>query len=74
MGETIDELTRNELATGATVQLAGGKSTLTDVAITDVLSVGELRKAVRTLKRTRLVASRTRRRGLPRLDLTPATT
>jgi len=50
MGETIDELTRNELFTGATTQLAGGKSALTDVAITDVLSVAELRKAVRTLK------------------------
>jgi N4-gp56 family major capsid protein len=50
MGETLDELTRNELFTGATTQLAGGKSVLTDVAITDVLSVAELRKAVRTLK------------------------
>jgi len=50
MGETIDELTRNELFTGATAQLAGGKSALTDVAVTDVLSVAELRKAVRTLK------------------------
>ena len=50
MGETLDELTRNELFTGATAQLAGGKSVLTDVAITDVLSVTELRKAVRTLK------------------------
>lgn len=53
MGETLDELTRNELATGATVQLAGGKSALTDVAITDVLSVSELRKAVRTLKKNK---------------------
>lgn len=53
MGETIDELTRNELATGATAQLAGGKSALTDVAITDVMSVTELRKAVRTLKKNK---------------------
>jgi N4-gp56 family major capsid protein len=53
MGETLDELTRNELATGATVQLAGGKSALTDVAITDVLSVTELRKAIRTLKKNK---------------------
>lgn len=50
MGESLDTLTRNELFTGATAQLAGGKSVLTDVAITDVLSVDELRKAVRTLK------------------------
>jgi N4-gp56 family major capsid protein len=55
MGETLDELTRNELATGATAQLAGGKSTLTDVAITDVLSVAELRKAVRTLKKNKAI-------------------
>lgn len=53
MGETLDELTRNELFTGATTQLAGGKSALTDVAITDVLSVAELRKAVRTLKKNK---------------------
>lgn len=50
MGETLDEIARNELFSGATAQLAGGKSVLTDVAITDVLSVAELRKAVRTLK------------------------
>lgn len=50
MGETLDEITRNELFTGATTQFAGGKSVLTDVAVTDVLSVTELRKAVRTLK------------------------
>lgn len=50
MGETLDEITRNELYTGATTQLAGGKSALTDVAVSDVLSVDELRKAVRTLK------------------------
>jgi N4-gp56 family major capsid protein len=55
MGETLDELTRNELATGATAQLAGGKSALTDVAITDVLSVAELRKAVRTLKKNKAI-------------------
>lgn len=53
MGETLDELTRNELATGATAQLAGGKSALSDVAITDVLNVAELRKAVRTLKKNK---------------------
>lgn len=50
MGETLDEITRNELFTGATTQFAGGKTALTAVAATDVLSVEELRKAVRTLK------------------------
>lgn len=53
MGETLDEITRNELFTGATVQLAGGKSALTDVAATDVLNVAEIRKAVRTLKKNK---------------------
>lgn len=50
MGETLDELTRNELFTGATVQFAGAKAALTDLSATNVLSVAELRKAVRTLK------------------------
>lgn len=50
MGETLDELTRNELFTGATTQLAGGKASLSLVAASDVLSATELRKAVRTLK------------------------
>lgn len=50
MGETLDELTRNELFTGATVQFAGAKAALTDLSASNVLSVTELRKAVRTLK------------------------
>lgn len=50
MGETLDELTRNELFTGATVQFAGAKAALTDLSATNVLSVAEIRKAVRTLK------------------------
>lgn len=53
MGETLDELTRNELFTGATAQLAGGKASLSLVAASDVLSVAELRKAVRTLKKNK---------------------
>lgn len=50
MGETLDTLARNELVTGAIVQFAGSGAALTDVAVTDVLNVAELRKAVRTLK------------------------
>lgn len=50
MGETLDEIVRNELVTGATTQLAGGKASLSLVAASDVLSAGEIRKAVRTLK------------------------
>lgn len=53
MGETLDELTRNELFTGATVQFAGTKAALTAVAASDVLSVAEIRKAVRTLKKNK---------------------
>jgi len=50
MGETIDELVRNELFTGATAQLAGGVSNITAVAASNVFSAAEIRKAVRTLK------------------------
>jgi N4-gp56 family major capsid protein len=53
MGETLDEITRNELFTGATTQFAGAKAALTDVSATDVLSVAEIRKAVRTLKKNK---------------------
>lgn len=50
MGETIDELVRNELFTGATAQLAGGVANITAVAASNVFSAAEIRKAVRTLK------------------------
>jgi N4-gp56 family major capsid protein len=50
MGETIDELVRNELFTGATAQLGGGAAALTAVAASNVFSAAEIRKAVRTLK------------------------
>lgn len=53
MGETLDELTRNELFTGATVQLAGSKAALTDVAASSTLSIVELRRAIRTLKKNK---------------------
>lgn len=53
MGETLDELTRNELFTGATVQFAGAKAALTDVAASNTLTVAELRKVVRTLKKNK---------------------
>lgn len=50
MGETLDELVREELVTGATDQFAGSGAAITDVAVSDVLSAAEIRKAVRTLK------------------------
>jgi len=58
MGETIDELVRNELFAGATGQLAGAKSNITAVAASDVFSAGEIRKAVRTLKANKALAYR----------------
>lgn len=53
MGETLDELARNELFTGATTQFAGGKTALTAIAATDTLKVAELQKVVRTLKKNK---------------------
>lgn len=50
MGETLDELCRDAIFSGATAQLAGGKAALTAVAATDTFSAAEIRKAVRTLK------------------------
>lgn len=53
MGETLDELARNELFTGATAAFAGGKSALSAVAASDVLTVEEIQKVVRTLKKNK---------------------
>ena len=50
MGETIDDLDKAALYAGATAQLGGGKSALTDIAATDTFSADEVRKAVRTLQ------------------------
>lgn len=54
-GETLDTLVRNELASGATTQFAGGKAQLSLVAASDVLSSTEIRKAVRTLKKNNAI-------------------
>ena len=50
MGETLDEIVREELVTGATDQFAGGNAAITDVAAGDVFDAAEVRQAVRTLK------------------------
>jgi len=55
MGETLDTLTRDAMYSGATAQLAGAKSALTDVAATDTFSASEIRKAVRTLENSKAV-------------------
>ena len=52
-GETFDTLIAAELSGSATAQLAGAKSALTAVAVTDTLSGAEIRKAVRTLKKNK---------------------
>jgi len=49
-GESRDQLVRDHALVGGTAQLAGGKASLSLVAITDTLSADEIRKAVRTLK------------------------
>lgn len=49
MGETLDQITRDELFTGATAQLATGKSAVSDIATSDTFDVAEIRKSVRTL-------------------------
>lgn len=53
MGETMDELVRNELFTGATVQFQAAKTALSALSASDVLKVKDLQLAVRTLKRNK---------------------
>lgn len=48
--ETLDSLTADVLATGTNVQYAGGKTSRAALTASDVLTVDEIRKAVRTLK------------------------
>jgi len=52
-GESIDRLIREELAAGATSQIATGATLITDIVVTDVFSGVEIRKAVRTLKKNK---------------------
>ena len=48
--ETLDSLTADVLATGTNVQYAGGKTSRAGLTSSCVLTVDEIRKAVRTLK------------------------
>lgn len=52
-GETLDSLTANVLNAGTNVQYAGGKESRTTLAAGDVLTVDDIKKAVRTLKRNK---------------------
>jgi len=51
MAETLDQLIRDELFTGATVQFAAGRAALTAIASTDLLTSTEVRKARRSLRK-----------------------
>lgn len=55
MAETLDQLCRDELFTGATVQLANGRSALTAVTSTDILTSTEVRRARRTLRKNNAI-------------------
>lgn len=50
MGETLDELARDALYSGATAQLASGASAVSDLATSDTMDADEVRKAVRKLE------------------------
>lgn len=50
MRETLDELVRNELFTGATTQFQSAKTALSALSASDVMKVKDLQLAVRTLK------------------------
>lgn len=52
-GETLDYLTARVLSTGTNVQYIGGKDARTELTETDLLTVDEIKIAVRTLKGNR---------------------
>lgn len=49
-GDTLDQLTRDVIAAGTTIQYAGTNAATTTIKATDVLSAAEAREAVRTLQ------------------------
>lgn len=51
MAESLDNLIRNELATGGTIQYANGRAALTAVVSTDVLTSTEIRRVRRSLRK-----------------------
>lgn len=53
MGETLDELARDAMFSGATPLLANAKSALTDLAVTDTLDYTGTRRVVRQLKKNK---------------------
>jgi len=53
LGTVMDHVVRDAMASGATVQYAGGKTNRSEIAEGDVLSVKEIRKAITTIKRNK---------------------
>jgi N4-gp56 family major capsid protein len=49
MGQTNDELSRDILAAGTTIQRVNGRATRVEIISTDIMVVAECKKAVRTL-------------------------
>lgn len=62
MGDVVDLVTRNALMVGTNVQYAGGKTARNALTALDVLTVTEIRKAVRTLKKNHTPMFNTGRR------------
>lgn len=52
-GLTVDNIVRDVLAGGTTVQYAGGRASRAAITVDDKMTVAELKKAVRTLKRNK---------------------
>ena len=55
MAETLDQLIRDELFTGATVQFANSRASLATIAATDVLTSTEVRRARRSLRKANAI-------------------
>ena len=53
IGTVMEWVTRDAISSGNNVQRVGGKSSRSEIAATDTLTVNEVRKAVRTLKKAK---------------------
>ena len=53
MGTLLDWITRDAMLAGASDQFAGGQTDITDITAADKLTIDEVRKAVRTLKKNK---------------------
>jgi len=53
LGTVVEWITRDAMCSGNNVQRAGGKSARSEISAADTLSVDEIRKAVRTLKKAK---------------------